>query len=145
MSWQWVWWFCGALVLGAVEMLTVEFTFLMLAVGSIAAGIAALIGALWWGSAIVFAVVTLVLLVSLRPMLINRLHRKAEGDPITGTAALVGRIGEAVTGIDSIGGRAKIDGEVWTARVEAADSISKGGRVKVVAIDGATAVVEPTV
>ena len=142
MAWQWLWWLCGALVLGVIEMLALEFTFLMLAGGSLAATIGALLGLPWWANGIIFAVVSLVMLVTVRPLMLSRFGPRGGGPPVTGTAALVGKTGEAVTKITSSGGRAKIEGEVWTARSAGAGTLPVGSDLRVVAIDGATAVVE---
>jgi len=142
MSWQWLWWLCGALILGVIEMLALEFTFLMLAVGSLAATVGALFGLPWWANGIIFAGVSLVMLVTVRPLMLSRFGPRGGGPPVTGTAALVGKTGEAVTKISQSGGRAKIEGEVWTARFAGEGTLPAGSGVRVVAIDGATAVVQ---
>jgi len=123
-------------------MLALEFTFLMLAVGSLAATVGALFGLPWWANGIIFAGVSLVMLATVRPLMLSRLGPRGGGPPVTGTAALVGKTGKAVTKIGHSGGRAKIEGEVWTARLHGAGTLPAGSRLKVVAIDGATAVVQ---
>ncbi|MCL1897423.1 MAG: NfeD family protein [Micrococcales bacterium] len=143
MSWQWLWWLCGALALGAIEMMALEFTFLMLAGGALAATVGALFGLPWWANGIVFACVSLLMLVTVRPIMLSRFGPKGGGAPVTGTDALVGRLAEAVTRIDKNGGRAKIGGEVWTSRLDGGGQVAPGTRLKVTQIDGATAVVQP--
>jgi membrane protein implicated in regulation of membrane protease activity len=143
-DWLWLWWVIGALLLGVVELLTVDFTFLMIAVGALAAAAAAWIGLPWWGTVIVFAVVSVVMLALVRPLMLSRLKLKGEAKPIAGAAALVGRSAEAVTAIDEHGGRAKIGGDVWTARIEGEGVLEPGTDLVVTAIDGATAVVAAT-
>ncbi|MDR2252981.1 MAG: NfeD family protein [Bifidobacteriaceae bacterium] len=140
-EWLWLWWLIGALLLGVVELLTVDFTFLMLAVGAIAAAGAAWIGAVWWATVIVFAVVSVVMLAAVRPLMLNRLRLKGEAEAVSGAGALVGRSATAVTAIDEHGGRAKIGGDVWTARIDGDGLIEPGSDLVVTAIDGATAVV----
>jgi membrane protein implicated in regulation of membrane protease activity len=142
-DWQWLWWLGGALLLGAVEMMTVDFIFLMLAGGALAAAIAGALGGGWVICAVVFCVVSVALLVTLRPFLLTRLKVKGDADPLTGTAALVGKLAEAVTAVDQDGGRVKLVGEVWTARTSQGAVINPGQTVTVVAIEGATAVVAP--
>ncbi|MDR1441333.1 MAG: NfeD family protein [Bifidobacteriaceae bacterium] len=139
----WLWWLIGALGLGVVEMMTVDFTFLMLSVGALAATGAAALHAPWWVTIIVFAVVSIVMLATVRPLLLRFLKVKADTRPISGAAALVGRSAEAITVIDERGGRAKIGGDVWTARIEGEGVVPAGTELVVIAIDGATAVVAP--
>jgi membrane protein implicated in regulation of membrane protease activity len=138
----WLWWLVGALLLGVVELMTVDFVFLMLASGAVAAGVSAWIGLTWWGTIIVFAVVSIVMLAAVRPLLLNRLRLRGDAEPVSGAAALVGRKAVAVTAVDSQGGRVKIGGDVWTARLAEDQEVQPTTELKVVAIDGATAVVE---
>ncbi|MDR2381955.1 MAG: NfeD family protein [Bifidobacteriaceae bacterium] len=142
-DWLWLWWVIGALLLGVIELLTVDFTFLMLATGALAAAAAAWIGLPWWGTVIVFAVVSVVMLAAVRPLMLSRLKGKGDAEPVSGAAALVGKAAEAVTAIDEHGGRAKIGGDVWTARLENEGVVQPGADLVVIAIDGATAVVAP--
>ncbi|MDR1824113.1 MAG: NfeD family protein [Bifidobacteriaceae bacterium] len=141
---QWLWWLCGAFVLGLVEVMTVDFTFLMLAVGALGACVAAAFGAVWWVCVIVFVVVSIIMLAAVRPFMLSHLKRKGDGEPQTGAAALVGREAVTVTAVTATGGRVKLEGEVWTARIEGGvGSVPAGSFVEVSAIDGATAVVRP--
>jgi membrane protein implicated in regulation of membrane protease activity len=142
-EWLGLWWLIGALGLGVVEMMTVDFTFLMLSVGALAAAGAAWLNAPWWITIIVFAVVSVVMLATVRPLLLRFFRVKEDGPPVSGAAALVGKPAEAVTAIDEHGGRAKIGGDVWTARIEGEGVVPPGTELIVTAIDGATSVVAP--
>jgi membrane protein implicated in regulation of membrane protease activity len=142
-EWLWLWWVIGALLLGVIELLTVDFTFLMLAVGALAACAAAWMGATWWATIIVFAVVSVVMLAAVRPLMLSRLKIKGEAAAVSGTAALVGKPAVAVTAIDEHGGRAKVAGDVWTARIDGDGVLEPGTELVVTSIDGATAVVAP--
>ena len=57
----------------------------------------------------------------------------------TGVEAIVGRLGEALTGIEKEG-QVKIGGEIWKAK--STDEIAKGDRVKVLSVDGLMLIVE---
>jgi membrane protein implicated in regulation of membrane protease activity len=138
-----LWWLIGAFVLASVEMLTVDFTFLMLSVGALGACLAAAVGAPWWLTIIVFAIVSLVMLAAIRPLLLSRLKLRGDAEPVSGAAALVGKEAEAITAIDEHGGRAKIGGDVWTARSADEQLIPPKTDLIVTAIDGATAIVSP--
>jgi len=59
----WLWWLGAALVMGVIETLTVDLTFLMLAGGALGGAAAAALGGPLWVQALVFAVVSVLLLV----------------------------------------------------------------------------------
>jgi len=137
-----LWWFIGAMVLGILEVFTLDLTFAMLAGGALAAGIVALFGADLWVSIVTFAVVSGLLFFGARPFLLRKLK---SGEPtVTGTAALVGRGARTIDEVTATSGRVKLNGEVWTARLAAgAEPIAPEAEVTVTAIEGATAVVAP--
>lgn len=138
---DWLWWFVGTMVFGIIEMFTLEFTFAMLAVGTLAGGVAALLGAPWWLAVIVFAAASAMLLVFVRPHLLKYLWKKS---PLVemNSNAMVGRVAQTIDPITATAGRVKLNGEVWSARtVDGAPAVSEGSEVTVVAINGATAIV----
>ncbi len=138
-----LWWLGGALVLGVVEMLTVDLIFLMFAGGAVAAGGVALLGGELWAQVLAFAVVSAVLLVAVRPWALGYLKRSTP-DTKTNVAAHVGRTAEVLMDVTDRAGRVKLVGEVWTARAaEPGTVLPTGTTVQVVRIDGATAVVAP--
>jgi membrane protein implicated in regulation of membrane protease activity len=135
-------WLALALVLGAIEVATLDLFFIMLAVGALAASLVAALGAPFVVQVVVLVVVTLLLLGVLRPVLVRRLHQGPE--TYTGAAALVGREARVLETVTETGGRIKLHGEVWSARTDgrtAPDTILPGQPVRVVSIEGATAVV----
>ena len=83
-------WVAVALVLVAIEAVTVDFTFLMLAGGAVGASIAAAFGAPPVVQAIVAALVAVALLAIVRPWLKNRLSASTP-QQLMGAAAHVGR------------------------------------------------------
>ncbi len=138
-----LWWLGGALVLGVVEMLTVDLIFLMFAGGALAAGGVAALGAPLWAQILTFAVVSVILLVVVRPWALGYLKRSTP-DTLTNVAAHVGRSAEVLVDVTDRAGRIKLAGEVWTARAaEPGSLLPTGTTVQVVRIDGATAVVAP--
>ncbi|MGI9033739.1 MAG: hypothetical protein DLM54_04365 [Acidimicrobiales bacterium] len=62
--------------------------------------------------------------------------------PTIGRESMVGRMGEATTGLDPEG-TVRLGGALWRARTNRATPISSGGSVRVVAIDGLLLEVEP--
>jgi membrane protein implicated in regulation of membrane protease activity len=137
---EWVWWLGAALLLGVVEILTVDLVLIMFAGGALVAAGLALMGAPLWVQIIGFAVTSTLLLVTLRPWLLRHLRKRV---PLveTNAAAHVGRVAVAVLPVTDHSGRVKLAGEVWSARTVDADPIEVGDEVLVVKIDGATAVV----
>ena len=139
----WVAWLAAAILLVVVEVLTVDLIFLMLAAGALAATVAALLGAPVGIQVLVFAVVSVVLLVAVRPWAL-RVFRRSVPETLTNVAAHVGRPAVVVMDVSAHAGRVKLAGEVWTARsADPAAVLPVGTSVRVVRIDGATAVVEP--
>lgn len=140
---QWLWWFIGAIGLGVIEIFTLDLTFAMLAGGALVAGGVALFGVPVWVPPVVFALVSSLLFLLLRPHLITLLGKKSPLIEMN-SDALVGNSARALVEISEIAGRIKLNGEVWTARiVNDAAVISEGSEVTVVAIKGATAIVAP--
>ncbi len=140
---DWLWWVGAALLFGLIEIISLDLVLIMFAGGALAAaGVNAAGGPLWL-QIVTFAVVSVILLVTLRPWLLRHLRSRV---PLTETnvAAHVGRTALAVDRVSEFGGRVKLVGEVWTARTEQdAPEIPVGAEVRVVRIDGATAVVAP--
>lgn len=145
-SWAWVFWLALILVFIIIEVNTLEFTFLMLALGSVGGLVAGLLGAPWWLQFIIVAVLALVLVLFVRPPLLRALGRG--GDPARSNVdALIGLGGVVVVDFRRGAGQVKLaNGDTWTARlvdVDAGPDLDEGARVVVTAIDGATAVVVP--
>jgi membrane protein implicated in regulation of membrane protease activity len=135
----WMVWLGVALVLVAIEAVTVDFTFLMLAGGAVGASVAAAFGAPPALQAIVAALVAVALLAIVRPWLKNRLSSGA-APQLMGAAAHVGRSAVALDRVNPSGGRVKLAGDTWSART-LGDDIEPGEEVVVDSIDGATAIV----
>lgn len=138
---EWLWWLAVALIFAIAEVASLGLVLLMFAGGALAGALAAALGAPFWVQMLVALVVSVVLLAALRPWLLRYLRRR---QPLveTNTAALVGQEAVAVTAVTTEGGRARIGGEVWSARTTGA-GVARGARLRVTRIDGATAVVEP--
>ena len=134
-------WLIFALVLAGAEALTGDMSLLMLSGGALVAT-----GSTWlldwpvWANAAVFVVVSLLLLVLVRPALRRRLT-PAKGLP-TGIKALEGKSALVLDRVARDEGQVKLDGQVWTARPLNEDEVYEPGEhVRVMQINGATAVV----
>ncbi|GAB3087736.1 NfeD family protein [Isoptericola nanjingensis] len=145
---SWLWWVGGALLLAAIEMLSLDLVFIMLAGGALGGAVTAAAGGPVWLQFVVACAVALLLLFVLRPWLLQHLKQRV---PLveTNAAAHVGRPAVAITEVTEAGGRVKLMGEVWSARLvddgvpDSTGRVPVGAELRVVRIDGATAVVEP--
>ncbi len=137
---DWIWWVVAALVFFAIEMVSLDLIFIMIAIGSLAAALASALGAPVVVQALVGGLVALLLIFAVRPIALRHLHPARE--IMTGAAALIGSTGLVLERIDSRDGRVRLAGEVWSARSFDPDrSFEPGDTVDVVRIEGATAVV----
>lgn len=134
-------WLIAALALAGAEALTGDMFLLMLSGGALAAaGSSFLLDWPIWADGIVFLLVSVLLLVGVRPALRRRL---ASGRGLPEPArALEGKSALVLDRVATHQGQVKLDGEVWTARpYNENDVFEPGDHVTVVHIDGATAVV----
>jgi membrane protein implicated in regulation of membrane protease activity len=139
-DYDWALWIGLAVVLGLVEVTTLDLTFLMLAGGALAGAAAAGAGAPLLLQVIVALVAAVAMLGLVRPIALR--HLRTPPEIRTGTAALVGSGAVALQRVDAHGGQVKLNGEVWSARTYDPSTVIEAGRsVEVVQIDGATAVV----
>lgn len=136
----WVGWLIAAAGLGIPLVLTAMPEFGMLAVGAVAAAVAAGLGLGTVGQVLVFVVVSVALIAVVRPIAAR--HSAERPRFATGIDALKGRQAVVLERVDGSGGRIKLAGEIWSARSLDADrSFDPGQQVDVVEIDGATAIV----
>jgi membrane protein implicated in regulation of membrane protease activity len=136
----WVWWLIAAVGLGIPLVITTMPEFGMFAVGAVAGAAAAGLGGGIVAQVITFVVVSVALLVFVRPLAYR--NRQSAGQR-SGIDALKGRQAVVLERVDGgSDGRIKLAGEVWSARsLEAGRVFDPGQQVDVVEIDGATAVV----
>ncbi|MCP2288142.1 NfeD family protein [Nocardia amikacinitolerans] len=134
-------WLVAGILLAAAEMLTGDLTLLMIGVAALGtAGVSAAADTSLVIDAVVFAVITAVLMLGVRPVLRRRFGTPP---PIpTNVDALPGKSALVLEEVAAHSGRVKLGGEVWTARPMNPDEVYEpGATVYVMKIDGATAVV----
>ncbi len=145
-AYVWIVWLIFILLFVIIELLTLEFTFLMLAVGSLAGLGANLLGWPWWLQIAAAAVVSVLLILTIRPLLLRTMRRGADPTP-SNVAALIGMPGRVVGELGELGGLVKLaNGETWSARFDASATVralGAGETVTVTAIAGSIAVVVP--
>lgn len=143
----WIAWLVFVVVCVIIEVLTLEFTFMMIAAGSLLGGLGTnLIGAEWWVQILAAAIIAGLLLFTIRPLLLRTLDR-GEPPALTNVDALMGMAARVTTAFADGNGYVKLaNGETWTARVAPQFetlTLAEGDRVVVTRIDGATAEVAP--
>ena len=143
----WIVWLVFIFICVIIELLTLEFTFLMIAVGSLGGLGANLLGWDWWVQILIAAALSMLLLFTIRPLLLRTLTKGADLRP-TNVAALLGLGGTAMSAVAEGGGLVKLaNGETWTARLDdtvRGITVDPGEKVTVTAIEGSTAVVVPS-
>ena len=117
------------------EASTAAVTTIWFAAGALAAMITALLGGQIWLQLVVFLVVSVILLLSLRPIVKKYLNPKKSR---TNIDAVIGTEGYVLTEIDNLAatGRVKLGGMEWSARSTAGEKIPVGTLVKVDKIEG---------
>lgn len=147
--WEWVtrnlWAGWGVLAAGlaALELLTLDFTLLMLAIGAAAGGATALIfPGMWWLQVIVAIVASFMSLAILRPTLLEKIRN--EPGYRSSTDSLLGTNGVATTQITGTTGEVKVDGQLWAARsFDPTVRILEGQDIEIYDRDGVTLLVYP--
>ena len=130
-------WLIAAIVLVIVEICTVGFGSICFAIG---AGFAALVAGLapesYTWQILVFAVVSLLTFIFLRPIVIKFFERNSK-DVKTNVDALIGKKALVSEDIDSVAhtGRVKVDGDEWKAITEDGSNIEKGKEVEIISRD----------
>lgn len=131
-----VWiWLAVTVIAIVVEIITPELVSLWFAIGGIV-GIAFsfIPGLPWWGEIIIFAVLSMILLLLLRPMLSKYLKRKSLA---TNVDRLIGQDIRMITQADFDNlGTAKIGDVVWSVKSENQSSLIADEIVRIVAVDG---------
>lgn len=134
-------WLFVAVALGALELISTDLIFVMLAAGALVAMVIAIVGGPFFLQLVLALAVAMALLALLRPPLVHKLH--AGPTLKVGAEALIGARAVVIEEIAyAASGRVKIGGDVWTAMpYDEDDRIEPGTTVEVVAIKGATAYV----
>lgn len=137
----WESWLTLAVALAALELVSLDLIFVMLAGGALVGVVTALLGGPLALQVILALVTALALVAVIRPSVVRRLH--SGPDLKTGAEALIGKRATVLRELAyGTPGRVKIGGEEWTAEpYDEDDRIEVGETVDVVQIKGATAYV----
>lgn len=134
-------WLIIFVVFAALELVSLGMTCIWFAIGALAACVSSLFTDNWMIQAFVFIIITVVVLVFLRPIAIKHINGKAEK---TNVDSIIGRKAKVIADIDNINatGMVVIDGMEWTARSVDGGIITKDTLVEVVSVEGVKAIVK---
>ncbi|MBE5944517.1 MAG: NfeD family protein [Lachnospiraceae bacterium] len=134
-------WLVFAAVLVIVEIATMGLTTIWFAGGAVVAALAAIFEAHWLVQFLLFAVVSLALLIFTRPIATKHLMKEPEK---TNVESLVGQTALVTVTINNIKseGSVKINGLEWTARSKNDTVIEEGSEVVIDAVSGVKLIVE---
>ena len=129
-------WLIVAIVLVIVEICTAAFGSICFAIGAAFSALAAGLGANLTWQIVIFAVVSLLTFIFLRPFVLKFMDRKSK-DVKTNADALIGRKAVVSERIDAaqLTGRVAVDGDDWKAVSENGEVIEKGTQVEIVKRD----------
>ena len=129
-------WLIAAFVLVIVEILTAGFGSLCFAIGAVLTALAAGLGMSITWQIIIFAVVSLLTFIFLRPFVLKFLDKKSK-DVKTNAEALIGRKAIVSERIDASQhtGRVAVDGDDWKAVSVDGSVIEKGTEVEILKLD----------
>ena len=129
-------WLIAAIVLVILEVATTGFGVICFAVGAGFAALVAGLGASVTWQIVIFAIVSLLTFIFLRPVVMRLLDKRSK-DVKTNADALIGRRGVVSERIDAAQhtGRVAVDGDDWKAVSENGEVIEKGTSVEIVKLD----------
>ena len=139
----WLIWVIISIVCLILELSSGDFFILCFAIGAAVAAILAGCGLSLTWQIILFAVVSALSLLLVRPALIKKLH-KPHRERLSNAEAVIGQEGRVSERIVAGGyGRVAIDGDDWKALSADGSPIDKNTRVRVVKMDSIILTVEP--
>ena len=137
----WLLWLIAAGLFGVGEMVSLDLVLLMFAGGALGGMTVALLGGAVAFQLLAFIGVAAVLLGVVRPVAKKHLTDRTPLQ-LDGTNALIGRTATVTRAVDHDGGRIKVGADEWTARSQYdGEAFPIGSRVRIMKVDGATAVV----
>lgn len=142
MNWTAIVWLALLILFFIVEASTVTVVSIWFAAGSLAALIASMLGAPTWLQTVLFFVVSVALLLALRPVTKKYFTPRLTKTNVDSVIGSVGIVTAAIDNIQAVG-TIKLGAMEWTARSTSGEQIPAGTRVKVDRIEGVKAFVTP--
>lgn len=137
----WLLWLIAGGLFAAGEIASLDLVLLMFAGGALGGMTVALVGGATVLQMIAFIVISGVLLALVRPVAQRHLLERTPLQ-LDGVDSLIGRTAKVTREIDVSGGRIRMGADEWTARSQSSsEAFPVGARVRILQVDGATAVV----
>ena len=137
----WLLWLIASGLFAVGEMASLDLVLLMFAGGALGGMTVALLGGSTVLQMIAFIVVSGLLLVLVRPIAQRHLTERTPLQ-LDGVDTLIGRTAKVTKDVDVSGGRIRMGADEWTARSQhSGESFAVGQTVRILHVDGATAVV----
>ena len=138
----WVLWLIAVIGLAAIEMVTLDFLFLMMSAAALLA-----FGLSWVTDDIVvqvvaFALTSVLLIFVVRPIALRKLNRSTP-ETASNAARLIGLPCQVLDLVTARSGLVLLEGETWSARSVTGEQLPAGTDVFVHEIEGATVLVAP--
>ena len=138
-TWLIILWFAVILISAFIEINTMDLTSVWFSIGALLAFIFAIIGFGWVTQLSVFIGVSIILLLSVRPIAKNYFRTNIVS---TNADRLVGKIAICTKEIQpGERGQVKVDGQFWTAITPGDDTVLVDEKVEILAIDGVKLIV----
>lgn len=139
----WLIWVIISIICLILELSSGDFFILCFAIGAASAAIFAGCGASLTVQIIVFAILSALSLLLVRPALLKKIH-KPNKERLSNAEAMIGQTGRVSETIEAGGyGRVAIDGDDWKSVSLDGGAIDEGVRVRVVKMDSIILTVEP--
>ena len=137
----WLLWLIAAGLFGVGEMVSLDLVLLMFAGGALGGMAVALVGGSTVLQIVAFIVISGVLLALVRPLAQRHLTERTPLQ-LDGVDSLIGRTAKVTREINSSSGRIRLGADEWSARTQhSGESFAVGATVRILQVDGATAVV----
>ncbi|MCW2703298.1 MAG: uncharacterized protein JWQ37_1293 [Blastococcus sp.] len=137
----WLLWLIAAGLFAAGEVVSLDLVLLMFAGGALGGTAVALVGGTTVLQMVAFIVISGVLLALVRPIARRHLTERTPLQ-LDGVDNLIGRTAKVTREIDSSSGRIRMGADEWSARTQhSGESFAVGETVRILQVDGATAVV----
>ncbi len=131
----WLVWLIISIVCVIIEMTSFDFFVTCFAIGALGAMVGAIVGLPLWMQIVVWAVISVLSIMFIRPVLTSHIHA-SDDKRVSNADALIGRKGTVIETIAADGfGYVKIDGDEWRSVAADGMEIAKGERVEVISRD----------
>lgn len=138
----WLFWLVAAIALAAIEMLTLDFLFLMMSAAALLAFALSWVTDDFVIQVVVFALASVLLIFLVRPIALRRFNRSAPGTA-SNTERLIGLPCQVLDPVSASGGLVRLEGDTWSARSVTGEQLPVGTDVFVHEVEGATVLVAP--